>query len=67
MTAALEEQVAIGENQAEADLQVVASEEINEEVSKTLILLPCFGGGNKGLSLQLICEEVEGCLFAWLA
>ena len=42
MVAALEEQVALGEKQAEADLQVVASEESNEEVSQnfnTFLLL----------------------------
>lgn len=62
MTATLEEQVAMGEKKAEADLQVVASEESNEEVSQTLILLPYCGDGNKGLSLQLICGRGGGLL-----
>lgn len=62
MTAASEEQVAIGEKQAEADLQVVAREESNEEVSQTLILLSYFGDGNKRLSLQLICGRGGGLL-----
>lgn len=62
MTAASEEQVAMGEKQAEADLQVVANEESNEEVSQTLILLSYFGDGNKGLSLQLICGRGGGLL-----
>lgn len=51
-----------GEKQAEADHQVVASEESNEEVSLTLILLPCFGDGNKELSLQLTCGRGGGLL-----
>lgn len=62
VTAASEEQVAIGEKQAEADLQVVANEESNEEVSQTLILLSYFGDGNKRLSLQLICGRGGGLL-----
>lgn len=40
MAAALEEQVALGEKQAEADLQVVASEGSNEEVSQTFNIFP---------------------------
>lgn len=40
MAAALEEQVDVGEKQAQADLQVVASQESKEEVSQTLILFP---------------------------
>lgn len=62
MTAASEEQVAMGEKQAEADLQVVANEESNEEVSQTLILYLISVMGIKKLSLQLIYGSGGGLL-----
>ena len=48
MTAALKDEVAVGEKQAEADHQVVANEESKEEVSQTLILFSYFGDGSDG-------------------
>lgn len=58
VTAASEEQVALGEKQAEADLQVVANEESNEEGSKgkkpeiASVLAPYDATSSNQLSLQ---------------